>query len=216
MKQTLRDIFQNKPVENFKKLIVKYSDKEYVSESATFPMDKERIELVPYMQAQNPIEERGLLFIEDYIFGNEKQSRNIFISARPLEKDLKVFGEISLNTLVKSYSPFNAVNLSMYYIDNKNQFHYISRLFANPLQSRSQVLIREANTDQKIHFELPPAVGIVPKGSRIVVELSSRNDASYPLRKKARMDYKQMVDHKLGLTILDNPVLSVSKEPVGN
>lgn len=209
--QILGEVARNLPVTSIKKLIVKYSDEEkYESDTPVFPMQDKQLEMVSVLTKTNPNESLGIGFVDDFIYGKEAESRTVFVSAQQISEETKLFGSIKITLNLKSYSPYNALNLSAYYMDKNNQFYPISRLLTSTQQSRTQVLIKKHDKTKKIELMLPPVVAKIPEGARLVVELSSQNKFSFPMRLNTRKEHKKWSPNELGLVLTKNPVITLS------
>lgn len=213
--ELLKNVFENTDLKPFKKLTVKYvNDLEISNDTGIFPMETSHLEFDAYQPISNPNELKGISFMQDYIYGLETQERTFFISSEVVEVETKLYGSMELTAMVKSYVPFNAVNLAITILTKDNKVEQLALMVSNTMNSRSQFLVKEPLVDTQMKIITTPVVATIPAGSRIILEVSSANIASFPLRRVAREEFVSIHNNSsMGLSFLNTPGLKLSKEP---
>jgi hypothetical protein len=213
--ELLKNVFENTDLAAFKKLTISYAnDLEISNDTGVFPMETSHLAFEAYQPVTNPNEPKGISFMQDYIYGLETQERTFFVSSEVIEVETKLYGSMELTAMVKSYIPFNAVNLAITVLTKDNKVQQLALMVSNTINSRSQFLVKEPLIDTQMKIITTPVVATIPAGARIILEVSSANIASFPLRRVARQEFVSINNtSSMGLSFLNTPGLKLSKEP---
>jgi hypothetical protein len=208
----LKNTLANTEITPMTKLILKYANTEYKSDSAEFPMETLNLDLDAIEVIQNPNEGIGSNFVPDSIYAQTNTDRTFFIAQTPTQTQLEIFGQMNLKISFKNYSPYNAINVAILYLKEDGTFGSLSKLLDSPFRTRTQILLKEANSITTNIITSSPVVATIPAGSRIVIELSSNNITNYPFRKIMRSNYVLSSNDKMGASIIGLPKISIPKQ----